>query len=77
MFCKTSSFESIRCNQFEDLDQAFLKSIINQAKKIALLMTNFLFGMDFTVITSLTLFIFHLASIKLKAILVIIYQLTH
>ena len=72
--CKTSGFGLIKSNQPGDLYRALLENIIFEAKELALMMTSLVLGVG---PTSRSLLTFHLASMKLLAILVIIYRSAH
>lgn len=74
MFCKSLGFRLIKNNQLENLDQVPLKIIISQAKKIASLITSFVFSIDLITTTFITFFTSHLTLMKLMAIFIIIYR---
>lgn len=63
--------------QPKDLDCGSLKLIISQVKEIALLILSLVFTISLPTTQSPTLLIFHLVSILLVAIFVIICRLTH
>lgn len=77
VFCKSLNFKSIRYNQPENLNWASLESIINQAKEISLIIMSLLFNMRISTTTSITLFIFQVALMKLVTILVILCKLAY
>lgn len=72
--CKSSGFGQVDKGRRRDLDQEPLKSIVNQTKETAPLITSIMLSLRSNSNTCLTS---HLASMKLLAVLVIMWRSTH